>query len=291
MAMDLTYVLRGYQLTNTARVIYGLLDGLSQASARNGKSYTYISRASIAKRVGVCEKTVRNCLKQLNAVGLITEKRMGRGLNNHIFVFSPKQPQEEKQKSVEAANHSIYPLQVQSRAVKNPSVYTNTEKVITYTIDKSIYPANEDIAPTAQIKNSVSSRKGKPTNKRPRVNVEEKQKAKKRYKEYLVRKWRIEEDKHSLFEDLDEYKAIQKVIDLISNVMSSKGKIMVNGSLILPSQWWYVVKEISVRTIQELLFKLESARNIKNYRAYLLAAIYNAALQETLEKPWYNTVY
>ena len=287
MAMDLAYVLRGYRLTNTARVIYGLLDGLSQASARNGKPYTYISRASIAERVGVCEKTVRTCLKSLKSCGLIAEKRVGRGLNNHIFVFSPKQPQEEKQKKVETADHSIY----HSRTVKNAVLYTNTKKVITNTIDKSIYPANEDIAPTAQIKNSVSSRKGKQTNKRPRVNIEEKQKAKKRYKEFLIRKWRIEEDKFSLFDDIDEYKAIEKIIELISNVMSSKGKIMVNGSLILPSQWWYVVKEISVRTIQELLFKLESARNVKNYRAYLLAAIYNSALEETLQKPWYNTAY
>ena len=288
MAMDLAYVLRGYQLTNTERVIYGLLDGLSQASARNGKPYTYISRASIAQRVGVCEKTVRTALKRLNSVGLITEKRMGRGLNNHIFVFLPKTPKEEKQEKVKSADHNYY----HSRTVNNSAFNTNTEKVIKPLIDKSINPANDtDNAPTAQIKNSDLRRKDKPTNKRPSVNKADKQKAKQRYKEYLLKKWKVEENKYSLFDGLDEYTAIMKVIELISNVMSSKGKLMVNGCLMLPSQWWYVVKEISIETLQELIYKLEMARNVKNYRAYLLASIYNSALEETLQRPWYNSAY
>ena len=284
MGMDLSFALRGYRITNTAKVIYGLLDGLSRASARNGKPYTYISRQSIAKRVGVCEKTARNALKQLNAVGLITEKRMGRGLNNHIFVFLPKTPQEEKDKTVDTADHSIY----QSRTVKNPVLYTNTEKVIKTTIDKSIYPDNDKLDAAKPQNNGITPPKGKPTNKQTRRTIEEKQKAKKRYKDYLMNKFNIDKDKYNLFNDYEEYTAIMKIIELISNVMSSKGKIMVNGSLIMPAQWWYVVKEISVEGLLDLIYKLEKAQGIKNYRAYILASIYNKALEETLQRPFYS---
>lgn len=287
MGMDLSFALRGYKITNTAKVIYGLLDGLTQASAKNGKPYTYISRQSIAMRVGVCEKTVRNALKQLNAVGLITEKRMGRGLNNHIFVFLPKTPQEEKKKTVDAADHSIY----HSRTVKNPVPYTKTEKVITSSIDKSIHPTNDKKDAAMPQNKGTTPPKGKPTNKQTRRTIEEKQKAKKRYKDFLLNKFNIEKNKYSIFNGIDEYNAVMKIIELISNVMSNKGLIKVNGSLLMPVQWWSMVKEISIEGLLELIYKLEKATGIKNYRAYILASIYNKAMEETLQRPWYSAAY
>ena len=285
MGMDLSYVLRGYEITNTARVIYGLLDGLSQASARNGKPYTYISRESIAKRVGVCEKTVRNALKQLKAVGLITEKRMGRGLNNHIFVFLPQAPQEEKEKKVAAADHSIY----QSSSVNSSTFYTNTEKVIKSHIDKSIYPVKEDNAPTAQNKGTTAP-KGKPTNKRPRVNLKAKEQAKRKYKEYLYKRLKVEEMLNDMWSDnTSEIEAIKKCIELIANACVSKGNIYVNGALITSQAWWYVVKNITQDSIIELIYKIAKTNNIRNWKAYMLSAIYNQALREVLEMPLYSS--
>lgn len=280
MAMDLTYVLRGYELSNTSRVIYGLLEGLSRASAANGKPYTYISRQSIADRCGVCEKTVRNALKQLNAVGLITEKRMGRGLNNHIFVFLPKTPQEEKKKTVEAADHSIF----QSRTVKNPVLYNNGEKVIN-SIDRSIYPTNDN-KDAASPQNTAP--KGKPTNKRPRINYDAKKKAKQRYKEYLYQRLKVNELKEEWIwvNDIDrlnsEIDSIEKTIELIASIAAGKGKIMVSGALLSSQAWWYGVKNITQDRIFETLRRVYDAKSVKNRKAYLLASLYNDGIQEAI---------
>ena len=286
MAMDLTYVLRGYEISNTSKVIYGLLEGLSRASAAKGKPYTYISRQSIADRCGVCEKTVRNALKQLNAVGLITEKRMGRGLNNHIFVFLPKTPQEEKKKTVEAADHSIF----QSRTVKNPVLYTNGEKVNKTHIDKSIYPDNDKDAASRQNSGRTQA-KGRPTNKRPHSNIEERKKIKKKYKDFLYLHLKVNAFVGDINTNGYECEALEKIIELMANTMAGKGRLMINGCLMNNQQWWYVVKNISQEQIIDLIYKIPHFKNVKNPNAYLLAAIYNAALQETLEKPWYNAAY
>lgn len=290
MTMDLSYALRGYDLSNTARVIYGLLDGLSQASARNGKPYTYISRASIAERVGVCEKTVRTCLKSLKSVGLITEKRMGRGLNNHIFVFLPKEPQEEKQKKVEMADHSIYQAQVQSRTVKNSSLYTNGEKFINNSIDYQSIPTNDkDCAPTAQKRDGITAKKNRPTNKRPSSNLAERNKRKAKYKEYLYKRLEVKELKESWWwrnENIDSnIDSIEKVIELIANIATGNGKIMVNGALLTSQAWWYGVKNITQERVFETLNRVYNAFNVKNRKAYLLASLYNDGIEETITQP------
>lgn len=286
MAMDLTYVLRGYELSNTSKVIYGLLEGLSRASAAKGKPYTYISRQSIADRCGVCEKTVRNALKQLNAAGLITEKRMGRGLNNHIFVFLPKTPQEEKKKTVDAADHSIF----QSRTVKNPVLYTNGEKVNNTQIDKSIYPDTDKVAASRQ-NSGRTQPKGRPTNKRPHSNIEERKKIKKKYKDFLYQHLMVKDFIGDIMSNGYECEALEKIIELMSNTMAGKSRLMVNGCLMNNQQWWYVARNISQSKIIDIIYKIPHFKNVKNPNAYLLAAIYNAALQETLERPWYNAIY
>lgn len=274
MSMDLSYYLRGYEISNTAKVVYGLLDGLACASARKGKPYTYISRQSIAERCNVCEKTARTAIKQLKAVGLIVEKRMGRGLNNHIYVIAPNAPKDEARKTIEGADHSIY----HSRAVKNPSVYTNAEKV-NNSDSKTIYPAQDD--------KGITPAKGRPTPKRPRRNIEEQRKIKKRYKDYLNSRLRVEEMRKDMCATGEEVEALEKTIEVIAQTMASKGKIAVNGALLLPSQWWYAVKNLTQETIINLIYSVQRAENVRNRRAYFLACLYNSAIQETISAPFY----
>jgi len=275
MSMDLAYALRGYDISNTAKVVYGLLDGLSRASAAKGKPYTYISRKSIAERCGVCEKTARTAIKALKSVGLIAEKRIGQGLNNHIFVFLPKETKEEKQKTIDAADHSIY----HSRTVNNSVLYTNTEKVIKSRMDISIHSTNVDKGYTPP--------KDKPTPKRPRINVDERQKLRKQYRDYFLKRLKYEEYSHdqlTTFEDID---ALRKVIETMSNTMASKGQIYVNGTLITPQQWFYVVKNIEQSQVISIISSIPHWKNVRKPRAYLLSCLYNSALHETLLKPWY----
>ena len=247
--LDLTYYLRDYHLSANAMLVYGVLDGLSKVSAKNGRPYTFISRKAIGQRIGKSERTARRAVKELEREGLISIKRMGNNLNDHIFVFAPKATQEEKQAKAANVNHSIY-MTVQRRT---------------------------DLSP-----------KGKPTNRQTRKSIEEKRMIKKRYKEYLIKKLKLNEFKDDILSYGDDVEALEKVIELISNTMTSKGKIMVNGALLMPSQWWYVVKNLTQDRVLELIFKVGNTPNIRNYRAYMLASLYNEALTETLQTPAYN---
>lgn len=278
MTNDLAYVLKQYDISNTAKIIWGMLDGLSRASAKQGKPYVWISRSSIAERANVCVKTAIKALKELKTVGLITEKRMGQGLNNHIFVFLPKTQEAEKQKKVETADHSIY--NSNSRVV-NPSIsYTNKKKVNNNIADISILPVNDDKGRTKP--------KGKPTPKRPRNNVEERQKIRKQYRDYFRDHFKYDEYKHDYLTSFEDADALAKIIDLLANTMASKGKIMINGTLLTPQQYYYVVKNISLDCMLDVIYKIPHFKNVKKPNAYLLACIYNEALQETLARPFYE---
>jgi hypothetical protein len=227
-------------------------------------------------------------------VGLITEKRMGRGLNNHIFVFLPKTPKEEKQEKVKSADHNFY----HSRTVNNSAFNTNTEKV-NNSIDCQSIHTNEDKAATPQIKNSVSvaRSKGKPTNKRPRINYEAKKKAKQRYKEYLYQRLKVNELKEEWIwvNDIDrlnnEIDSIEKIIEVIASIAAGNGKIMVNGALLSSQAWWYGVKNITQDRILETLNRVYNAKSVKNRKAYLLAALYNDGIQEVITQPCYSISY
>jgi len=280
MAMDLTFVLKGYNLTNTQRVVYGVLEGLSRASAKKGLPYTYIGQKALAERVGVSPRTIYAALKRLKEVGLIMVKRRGQGKNNAIYVLSPSATKEERQ---------VRQLICESRPAKNAKPYIKNQR-LNNNDSKTIHPHNDIDAATPQDKGRTA-KKGKPTNKQLRRSVEERQKIKKSYKDFLLQKLKVQELKDFIFSDGDEIQSIEKIIELISNTMSSKGKIMVNGSLLLPCQWWSIVKNISQETVLNLIYKLRTAKDIRNYRAYLLASLYNAALQETISRPWYNIAY
>ena len=281
MAADLTYILKGYDLTNTQRVVYGVLEGLSRASAKKGLPYTYIGQNALAERVGVSPRTIYAALKRLKEVGLIMVKRRGQGKNNAIYVLSPSATKEERQ---------VRQLICESRPAKNAKPYIKNQR-LNNNDSKTIYPHNDIDAATPQDKGRTAT-KGKPTNKQPRRrSIEERNLIKKRYKDYLIQKLKLEEFRNFILSDGEEIQSIEKVIELISNTMSSKGKIMVNGSLLLPSQWWYVIKNISQETVLNLIYKLNNTKNIRNYRAYFLAALYNAAMEETILKPTYSAAY
>lgn len=275
---DLCYYLRGYSLSSTAILVYGVLDGLSRASLKRGKPYVYISRASIGERIGKSERTARRAVKELERANLIVIKRMGRNLNDHIFVFAPKTPQDSKEAIVETANHSVYMTAQKRTEMSAP--YSNTEKVIKNNADISILPDNEDKGRTQP--------KGKPTPKRMRINVEERQRIRKHYRDYFRKQLGYEEYKNDMLTSFDDADALSKIIDFMANTMANKGQIYINGTLITPQQWFYVVKNIEQDDIIELIAQIPKWKNVRKPQAYLLACLYNSALHSTLLKPWYS---
>ena len=279
---DLTYVLRGYSISNTAMLVYGLLEGLSKASANRGKAYTYISRKSIAERVGKCERTARKAVKELEAVGLISIKRMGRGLNDRIFVFEPHTPQLEREQKAAGIDLSVY----RSRVAEIAALNVNPEKVIKNT-DMSICPTkNETAAAQPQEKGRTAS-KGRPTNKRPRRTKEQIKEQRKRYREYLEDKLSYIEHRRGLYTTTEDCDSLDNAIELLVNALISKRKIKVNGCYLNTEQYWNVIKNITDDNIFRVISKLGHAVHVKNTTAYFLASIYN----ETQTTTFYNSFY
>lgn len=273
---DLCYYLRDYSLSSTAILVYGVLDGLSKASLKRGKSYVYISRASIGERIGKSERTARRAVKELERANLIMVKRMGRNLNDHIFVFSPKATQESKETAAKTANHSVF-MSAQSKT-KMSAPYGNTQKVNLQT-DISILPVNEDKGHTPP--------KGRETPKRPRKNVEERQRIRKHYRDYFRNQLNFEEYKDAYLTTFEDADALAKIIDFMANTMASKGQIYVNGALLTPKQWFYTVKNIDRESVLDIIYQRPYWKNVRKPQAYLLSCLYNSALQETIMKPWY----
>lgn len=281
--LDLTYVLRGYSISNTAMLVYGLLEGLSKASANRGKAYTYISRKSIAERVGKCERTARKAVKELEAVGLISIKRMGRGLNDRIFVFEPQTPQMEKEHKVAVADLSVYRSKVAEIAALN----TNSEKVIIS--DKSIHPHKTETTAAQPQENGHTAPKGRPTNKRPRRTKEQLQELRKRYREYMEDKLNYIENCYSIFSCSEDCIALDNAIEMLVNALISKRKIKVNGCYLTTEQYWNVIKNITEENVFNVISKLGHAVNVKNTTAYFLASLYNETQMSIFSNSFFSS--
>lgn len=285
--MDLTFYLRGYNLSTNAMLLYGVLDSLSKVSARNGKTYTYISRKSLAERIGKCERTARKAVKELEACGLIVVKRMGRGYNDHISVNAPTREKENEEKrdsekgflpqhavkKETRGNETAARNDTALNCTKVAALNTNTE-IFNNVIDKSINPVSAK---------GYTAPKGRPTNKRPRRNVDEQRRLKAKYKELLDKQLKTEELENDFFLPREDVSAVKTGIDLMANAMASKGKIYVNGALLTPYQWWSVVKDISQDGFRRIIYKMPHAKNVKNPRAYFLASVYNESVLEKME--------
>lgn len=85
-------------LCTDSKVLYGLmLDrmGLSRKNGwydKNGHAYIYYSVASIQEDMGLSNKTVSKCLKELKELGLIKVVRQGLTKNNIIYVMDFSRP-------------------------------------------------------------------------------------------------------------------------------------------------------------------------------------------------------
>lgn len=270
--MDLAYYLRGYNLTSTAKLIYGVLDGLSRASASKGLLYTFISRKSIAERVDVSERTARRAINQLKEAGLITVKRMGRGLNDRIFVHAPNIPKEERDRKTRTDND-------RPRADKMDAPIINTKSTNTF-IDVSINPQNEPVK-------GYTAPKGKETKKRPRRNYHDRQMLKAKYRKMMMESLNFDRLECDMFIPNEEIEAIRNAINIIAEVASNKQNISINGALITSRQWFEIVKKLSMGALRTIIHKSADYTNVRNPRAYFLACLYNGANENILSQPWY----
>jgi len=293
MAYSLTYYLRDYQISNTAMLVYDVLNGLYGASRAKGKDYTYISRKGIAERVRRCERTTRSAVKELERVGLISIKRMGRGRNDRITVLPPRKSdkcdtesdtQTETARKNDKKNDNVFSAPCRSESAKVAAL--NINDIRDKSLNKgsiSIYPFSDDAASRQK---GLTPAKGKATPQRPRIDLEERRRRKQQYKDYLIKSLNLLEIYNDIDAPLSEIKAIEKIIDLIANTSAGKGKVMISGSLLTSAEWWYVAKNLKQDSLRDIIYRLPRFQKVKNPRAYLLATIYNAALIDELHRPF-----
>lgn len=289
MAYSLTYYLRDYQISNTAMLVYDVLNGLYGASRAKGKDYTYISRKGIAERVRRCERTTRSAVKELERVGLISIKRMGRGLNDRITVLPPRKSdkcdtESDTQTETARKNDNVFSAPRHSASVQVATLNINDIREKSIKKDSvSIYPFSDDAASRQK---GLTPAKGKATPQRPRIDLEERRRRKQQYKDYLIKSLNLLEIYNDIDAPLSEIKAIEKIIDLIANTSAGKGKVMISGSLLTSAEWWYVAKNLKQDSLRDIIYRLPRFQKVKNPRAYLLATIYNAALIDELHRPF-----
>ena len=292
--MDLCYKLRDYNLSRSAMLAYNVLEALSNASAARGKSYTYISRKSLGERIGRSERTAQRAVKELERERLVVVKRMGRTLNDHIFVFPPRMPQEEKERQVKAADHSVYGAAKAPAAAATPSCpaasmagqepskmaghnNNGSQKINNNRIDKSINPGK-------------TMKKGRATPRQVRINKAEREKIVRKYRDFFQNSLRLEEIRKEwvYVDNTKDVAALEKVIDFMANTMARKTKIAVNGTLLTPLQWFEVAKHLKDEDVFRIIYKMPRYK-ARNPQAYLLSAIYNEALQTVIQEPFYDS--
>lgn len=282
-AYDVSYALKDYQISNTAKVIWGYLNGLAQASANKGLPYVYAGQKNIAERVGVTVRTVHNAMRQLQSAGLVKVRRRGQGLNNQTYVLSPVARELEKARDDRQSSGGSF----QSGSEKNACPTIKAERVISNSIDYQSIPKNDnENAPTAQNLSGVTAKKNRPTNKRPLSKIAERSKRKAEYKRIMYQRLKVKEFKDSWWlYDVnidDDIETLEKTIEIIANTAAGQGKIMVNGALLTPQAWWYCVQNITQDGVFEVVRRVNENFFVKNHKAYLLAALYNEGLQESL---------
>lgn len=270
MLLDVSYALKNYpELSHSARLVYGLLCALSEASERQGKHYTYIGRRAIGERIGRSESTARRAVKELEKAKLVAIDRQGLTRNDHLYVVPWEMLVKDRGNSAPTSPTSGGKVREneRSRARKSGQSHINTQRVNIK--DQSILSSKLETENSgAATPRGYTVPKGHATPKRPRRTQAERQEAKKRYQNYLKQR-------------LDN----EKIIDLIADTMSKGKKIKVNGSFLTIDEYWKVVKNISARTIESIFKRLPDYK-VKNTTAYFLSCVYNEALNESLQFPF-----
>ena len=129
--MGVIYQLRHTNIGQTAALLYQVLRELSFGEGSKRRGYVYASRDTLAGYCRCSERTIRRAIRELEEAGLIRDERMGRGLNNRIYV---------------ASSGSGTP--VQSRPDKNAHSHYNSKE--TNSSDISIHPQTMSNAPEAR---------------------------------------------------------------------------------------------------------------------------------------------
>lgn len=278
-------------LSRNATVLFEVLCELSNCRSSRDRGYTYASRQYLADRLKCSTRTITRTMHELKAAGYIVEKRMGRGLNNRIYIVGRNQHGNDGTRNCPVKNgHSVASQYNPLRdKINNTSILPQDSKSDDPTTDPAM------IATPASDENSLSRHdrtKHASTPRSPRIDRKaRKLEARKKYLGLLAARLRLSDAAFwasNYCEYRDEYEAVVSLARLIANAIGSGRKIAVNGALLYPEDYWQPLQAaLSPDVIWEVLTRWDIARtraDIRNSNAYLLAVIYNACVDRQLAR-------
>lgn len=293
------------RLSRNATLLFEVINELGNGSGSRDRGYIYASRQYMADRLHCSTRTITRAMLELKRAGYVHERRMGRGLNNRIYIAAIQSGNNEGgNKSAGTEAETI--CQVKSGQIvtshNNPYIDKNTSTSIypqgISQNDKTEQSAEKPafVTPAGKSENSQDKRQDRTkhasTPRSPRFDrIARKMAARSKYYALLSARLKLSEPEYwagNFCEFRDEYEAVVSSTRVIANAMSSGRKIAVNGALLHPEEYWLPLNAaLTPEVIWEAMSRWNTARMngaIRNPNAYLLAVIYNACVDRQLAR-------
>lgn len=278
--MGVIYQMNHANIGRTAALLYQVLRELSSGEGSRARGYVYAGREYLAEICKCSDRTVRRALRELSDAGLIRDVRMGRGLNNRIYLEAvPSVPSRPDKTSVTHYNAK------ETKAKQALSIHPQKEepnapaaRVDDGCIERNSKPV---LSPWETVEGafSTSAKKGKPTPKRPRRrSTEAKREARQRYADALRQRLFYGESGQTLAmldDDGSRSAAAETAIALIADAVSTGRNVRVSGAYLNAAQYWDVVQWLDLDALETVLDRVNHAENVRNLTGYLYASLYN----------------
>jgi len=260
-------------LCTDSKVLYGLmLDrmGLSRKNGwydKNGHAYIYYSVASIQDDMGLSNKTVSKCLKELKELGLIKVVRQGLTKNNIIYVMDFSRPAPDAPEIPDEDNTPLLP--------NEPEESSGEDRVEEAALDnydpgapQKDTPLDDYAAPPQDIPPGKARGKtrDKPT-ERDYANTVLEIKQNISYERLLQK-----------YSSPTGHRIVEGVVALLADILCFPGESVVINKTPVP----YDVVRTKLEQVEcdHVEYVLDNILNshieIKNYKSYLLSSLYNS---------------
>ena len=278
--MGVIYQLNHTNIGRTAALLYQVLRELACAEGSKRRGYVYASRATLASYCRCSDRTISRAIRELEAASLIRDVRMGRGLNNRIYVNVQSRPDKtsvSQYNSTEtnSSDISIHPTNRTEAAPEARQMDGYYKRVETVKAEHAVVrPRQAEGQPLA-----APMGKGKPTPKRPRNDRKERRKAARaQYADALRKRLFYGESGRTLaFLDDDGTRsaAAETAITMLSDALAAGRNFKVAGTYLTPGQFWDVVQYLDLAALESVLDRVNHADNVRNLTGYLYASLYN----------------
>lgn len=287
--MGIIYQMKNTSIGKTAAFVYQVLRELSAGEGTRARGYIYAGREYLAEVCRCSDRTVRRALRELSDAGLIRDVRMGRGLNNRIYLLSQTNNGISVQSRPDKSVHSQYnaketnsniDISIHQQKTDAPEARTDGQSESASTMRAEAHTKADSTPLTA------SANKGKPTPKRPRNDrAERRRAARARYAEALRARLFLGESGQTLAmldDDGSRSAAAEAAIAMLSDGLSAGRNIKVSGSYLTAAQYWEMVQYIDLAALEAVLERVNRAENVRNLTGYTLASLYNECMWRRL---------